>query len=79
MASRTDTRERSESRSKERSGRGKSSGERSAFSFGGSGNSPAPLLGALAAGAAIGIGANWARKFLQQTSESMMAGGEVTR
>lgn len=49
--------------------------DRSAFNFG-TNDSAMPLLGALAAGAAIGIGANWARKFLQQTTESMAAGGE---
>jgi len=75
MATRNETRERNRSGDKNRN-RG-SNGERSAFNFdsvteGGA----APLLGALAAGAAIGIGANWARKFLQQKSESMMAGNQ---
>jgi hemerythrin superfamily protein len=74
MATRNETRERNRSGDKKSN---RSSSERSAFNFGGSADSGAvPLLGALAAGAAIGIGANWARKFLQQKSESMMAGGE---
>jgi len=57
---------------------GSKNGERSAFNFGsvGSAGGAAPLLGALAAGAAIGIGANWARKFLMQKSESIAAGNE---
>ena len=73
MATRTDNRERKTST--DRSSKG---GERSAFNFGsiGSAGGTAPLLGALAAGAAIGIGANWARKFLMQKSESMAAGNE---
>ncbi|NJC06239.1 hemerythrin superfamily protein [Sphingomonas kaistensis] len=54
----------------------RSSNDRSAFSFGDKGTGAAPLLGALAAGAAIGIGANWVRKFVQQASESLAAGGE---
>lgn len=73
MATRTDNRDRN--RSSARSDGRRSDGDRSAFSFGSNGNA-APLLGALAAGAAIGIGANWARKFLQQKSESMAAGNE---
>jgi hypothetical protein len=73
MATRNETRERNRSSDKKTNSR---NGERSAFSFGDSDNGALPLLGALAAGAAIGIGANWARKFLQQKSESMMAGGE---
>lgn len=73
MATRNESRERSRSSEKKNS---RSSSERSAFSFGDSDSGAMPLLGALAAGAAIGIGANWARKFLQQTSESLMAGGE---
>lgn len=76
MASRTETRDRTDQRSSRSGGNRKSSGERSAFNFGGSGGNTAPLLGALAAGAAIGIGANWARKFLMQQSESMAAGNE---
>jgi len=73
MATRTENRDRKTS--SDRSGK---NGERSAFSFGsvGSAGGTAPLLGALAAGAAIGIGANWARKFLMQKSESMAAGNE---
>jgi hemerythrin superfamily protein len=77
MATRNETRDRtrtSDSR-RDRKDRNRSS-ERSAFNFGDAGSGAAPLLGALAAGAVIGIGANWARKFLQQTSESMMAGNE---
>jgi hemerythrin superfamily protein len=74
MATRDETRDRNRSSDKKtnRSG-GK---DRSAFSFDRVEENAVPLLGALAAGAAIGIGANWARKFLQQKSESMMAGGE---
>ena len=69
MATRTENR--ASNRSSQR-GSSKSNGnsERSAFSFG-SGNNTGPLLGALAAGAAIGIGANWARKFLMQQTEAM--------
>lgn len=74
MATRNETRDRSRSTGKKSTNR--SNSERSAFNFGDSDNGALPLLGALAAGAAIGIGANWARKFLQQTSESMMAGNE---
>lgn len=70
MASSTDTRNRKEERSRSRK-----SGERSAFSFGGSDNA-APILGALAAGAALGLGANWARKFVMQKSASVAAGNE---
>ncbi len=76
MATRNETRDRTRSSDKKSDNRRRSSNERSAFSFGDSDNGALPLLGALAAGAAIGIGANWARKFLQQTSESMMAGNE---
>ena len=84
MATRTDN-DRTKTNDGERrtgersSGRSKRSGERSAFSFGAitdDGKNTAPLLGALAAGAALGIGANWARKFLQQKSEAMAAGNE---
>ena len=68
---------RTENRDRNRSGNRQKDGERSAFSFGNaSAVGATPLLGALAAGAAIGIGANWARKFLQQKSESMAAGNE---
>ncbi len=74
MASRTDTRERGDTRERSSTSRRKSASERSAFNFGGSGSNTVPLLGALAAGAAIGIGANWARKFVMQTTESMAAG-----
>lgn len=52
-----------------------SSSERSAFNFG-DGSNAAPLIGAVAAGAAIGIGANWARKVLMQKSEALTAGGQ---
>ncbi|WP_205481715.1 hemerythrin domain-containing protein [Sphingomonas arenae] len=72
MASRTETRD----RKSDSSNRRKASSERSAFSFGGSGAQTGPLLGALAAGAALGIGANWARKFLMQQSASIAAGNE---
>ena len=75
MATRNQTRDRKTSTAS----RGNSKdGERSAFSFGsvGSAGGATPLLGALAAGAAIGIGANWARKFLMQKSESIAAGNE---
>lgn len=73
MATRNESRDRNRRDEKNRS----RNSERSAFSFGGAGDAgAAPLLGALAAGAAIGIGANWARKFLQQKSESIMAGNE---
>lgn len=63
---------RTENRASNRSSQRRSTGgkERSAFSFG-SGNNTGPLLGALAAGAAIGVGANWARKFLMQQTEAM--------
>ncbi|WP_300974608.1 hemerythrin domain-containing protein [Sphingomonas sp. LHG3406-1] len=74
MATRNETRERN--RRSTNGNRKSDSTERSAFSFGTGDTGAAPLLGALAAGAAIGIGANWARKFIQQKSESMMAGGE---
>jgi len=74
MATRSETRDRKTS-GQNRSGRDNDS--RSAFSFGdGTPSGAAPLLGALAAGAAIGIGANWARKFLMQKSESMAAGNQ---
>jgi hemerythrin superfamily protein len=77
MATRQDNRERSRGEEKKGRERSNRSNERSAFSFGSAESSgAAPLLGALAAGAAIGIGANWARKFLQQKSEAMMAGNE---
>ena len=76
MATRNDTRDRTRSTEKKSDNRRRSSSERSAFNFGDNDSGALPLLGALAAGAAIGIGANWARKFLQQTSESMMAGNE---
>lgn len=49
------------------------SNDKSAFSFGSVGGAPT-LLGTLAAGAAIGIAANWGRKFLMQQAESMAAG-----
>ena len=69
MATRTENR--ASNRSSQRGSNSKTSrGERSAFSFGSSSNT-GPLLGALAAGAAIGIGANWARKFLMQQTEAM--------
>lgn len=75
MATRNDTGTRTRTtRSTKKTNR--SNNDRSAFSFGDNGSGAAPLLGALAAGAAIGIGANWVRKFVQQTSESMAAGGE---
>lgn len=77
MATRNETRDRSRPGSNKSSGNNnRSSSERSAFSFDRIEDNAVPLLGALAAGAAIGIGANWARKFLQQKSESIMAGGE---
>ena len=72
MATRNENRDRNRSNRKSN----RSSDERSAFNFDRVEENALPLLGALAAGAAIGIGANWARKFLQQTSESMMAGNE---
>ena len=72
MSSRTEARDRKSDSSNKR----KTSGERSAFDFGGSGSQAGPILGALAAGAALGIGANWARKFLMQQSASMAAGNE---
>ena len=72
MATRTDNRDKN--RRSDRDSRRSGSAERSAFNFSGRDDGALPLLGALAAGAAIGIGANWARKFAQQTSESMMAG-----
>jgi hemerythrin superfamily protein len=74
MATRNEGRERN--RRDDSKSRKNNEGERSAFNFGNVDNGAAPLIGALAAGAAIGIGANWARKFLQQKSESMMAGNE---
>jgi hemerythrin superfamily protein len=78
MASRseTGTRTRSTERNTETTNRSRNSGsgEASAFSFS-SGGTPA-LLGTLAAGAAIGIAANWGRKFLMQQAASMAAGNE---
>jgi hemerythrin superfamily protein len=82
MATRTDDDRKTGASESSKSGKtnsSKSSGERSAFSFGSitdDGKNTGPLLGALAAGAALGIGANWARKFLQQKTESIAAGGE---
>lgn len=79
MATRTDNRDKTRSERSRDNDRERRSGsnERSAFRFGKvTEGGTTPLLGALAAGAAIGLGANWARKFLQQKSESMMAGGE---
>ncbi|HVF83356.1 MAG TPA: hemerythrin domain-containing protein [Sphingomicrobium sp.] len=77
MATRTENRDRSRSSDDRRERKSNNrSGERSAFNFGSQNAGAGPLLGALAAGAAIGIGANWARKFLMQKSESMMAGNE---
>jgi hemerythrin superfamily protein len=73
MATRSDTRDNKSS--DRRSERKRGSSDRSAFSFGSSANT-GPLLGALAAGAALGVGANWARKFLMQKSASMAAGNE---
>ena len=67
MATRTENRASNRSSQRRSSN---SSSERSAFSFGSNSNT-GPLLGALAAGAAIGIGANWARKFLMQQTEAM--------
>ena len=76
MATRTQNRDRTRSADERRERKDRNrEGERSAFGFG-SANNAAPLLGALAAGAAIGIGANWARKFLMQQSESVMAGNQ---
>jgi hemerythrin superfamily protein len=66
----TRTQNRASNRSTQRSNSRSTGTERSAFSFG-SGSNSGPLLGALAAGAAIGIGANWARKFLMQQTEAM--------
>ena len=74
MATRNEARERNRSTTNKKTT--SRNGERSAFSFGDSDNGALPLLGALAAGAAIGIGANWARKFLMQKSESMAAGNQ---
>jgi len=73
MATRTENRAENRDRTRSTKSTNRASGEQSAFSFGSS-NNAAPLLGALAAGAAIGIGANWARKFLMQQSEAMAAG-----
>ncbi|CAA9510418.1 MAG: hypothetical protein AVDCRST_MAG62-491 [uncultured Sphingomonas sp.] len=75
MATRTDNRDRTRSTNERRERKTTRTGEKSAFDFA-SGNNAGPLLGALAAGAVIGIGANWARKFLMQQSESAMAGGQ---
>jgi len=61
MATKTQSRQSNKSRS---SGGGNSSNERSAFSFGG-GNAGV-LAGAAIAGAAVGIAANFGRKFLMQ-------------
>ena len=69
------TRTRSNNSSARKNGANKS--EKSAFSFGNVNVNGAPaLLGTLAAGAAIGIAANWGRKFLMQQAESTAAGGE---
>jgi hemerythrin superfamily protein len=74
MATRNETRDHGRSSEKNRKS---NDGERSAFNFGTvTEGGTAPLLGALAAGAAIGLGANWARKFLQQKSEAIAAGNE---
>ena len=74
MTTRSEARNRSHStdRADKKDSKG---GERSGLSFGGSAKA-APLLGVFAAGAAIGIGANWARKYLTQQSESVAAGNE---
>lgn len=72
MATRNDNRDRNRSSAR---GDRRGDGDRSAFGFGANGTA-GPLLGALAAGAAIGIGANWARKFLMQQSESIAAGNQ---
>ena len=75
MATRNENRDRKTSASNRSNRSG--ANDRSAFSFGDVANGgAAPLLGALAAGAAIGIGANWARKFFQQQAESMAAGNQ---
>lgn len=62
MATKTESKQSKRSRS--RNGGGSSSGERSAFSWGG-GNAGV-LAGAALAGAAVGIAANFGRKFLMQ-------------
>ena len=59
----------SESRRSESSGRSRE--ERSAFSFGSRGGNGGALLGAALAGAAIGLAANYGRKFLMQGMEAM--------
>ena len=71
MATRTDNSNRARSTDRKPANARRASTERSAFSWGGNGSNTGPLLGALAAGAAIGIGANWARKFLMQQTEAM--------
>lgn len=64
MATKTESRQSNKSRSGGGGGNGGSNNERSAFSFGGS--NAGVLAGAAIAGAAVGIAANFGRKFLMQ-------------
>jgi len=69
MATRTQSRtsSRTSSRSSTRGSTGKSASERSAFSWG---DNAGPIIGAALAGAAIGLAANFGRKFLMQGIEA---------
>lgn len=69
MATRTQSRtsNRTSSRSSRRGGSTRSSDERSAFSWG---DNAGPIIGAALAGAALGIAANFGRKFLMQGMEA---------
>jgi hemerythrin superfamily protein len=75
MATQTETGTRTRSTESKARKNGASKNETSAFSFGNVNGTPA-ILGTLAAGAAIGIAANWGRKFLMQQAASTAAGGE---
>jgi hemerythrin superfamily protein len=79
MATRTQNRSSSSNRSTSRGSsegnnesgsRSSKNGGRSAFAFGGRGGNAGPLLGAALAGVAIGVAANYGRKFLMQGLEA---------
>ena len=67
MATRTQTRSSNRSSSSNRGGGSRGSGNRSAFSWG---EGAAPVLGAALAGVAIGMAANYGRKFSMQGMEA---------
>ena len=73
MASRDNSTTRTSS--KQRPAATNKNADTSAFAFKKSGGTPA-LLGTLAAGAALGIAANWGRKFLTQQAQAKFAGGD---